>query len=131
MKTIIINTNVHFELYLKDFCKKMTWCEGIKAIKRLNQKTDTEIIKNEISKIKNNKWRLPTIEEFKNILYPNKDKIPNIAFNKYDYYWSSSKHYTLVAQVFDFSKGKNFYNGKDDTGYVYAVRNIFNSCPDY
>lgn len=84
----------------------------------------TEVIKDELSSIKSSQWRLPTIEEFKNILYPNEDKIPNISSGKYDYYWSSSKHDTLVALAFDFSNGKYFYNGKDDTGYVRAVRDV-------
>lgn len=64
-------------------------------------------------------WRLPTIEEFKNILYPNKSKIPNI---KDDFYWSSMEYASDAAWYFSFYYEYAYFTNKNDTLYVRAVK---------
>jgi hypothetical protein len=69
-----------------------------------------------------NKWRLPTIEEFKKVLYPNMEKIPNLE--KDSYYWSSSEYYDSYAWAFSFSIGfaSNYF--KHSTLQVRPVRDF-------
>jgi hypothetical protein len=69
-----------------------------------------------------NKWRLPTVEEFKKVLYPNMDKIPNLE--KDSYYWSSSEYYDSYAWAFSFSIGfaSNYF--KYSTLQVRPVRDF-------
>jgi hypothetical protein len=69
-----------------------------------------------------NKWRLPTVEEFENVIYPNKDKIPN--FEKHSYYWSSSENYGIYAWGFFFYVGRAYDFGKYYTLQVRAVRDV-------
>jgi hypothetical protein len=72
-----------------------------------------------------NKWRLPTKEEFEKVLYPNKDKIPNLE--KDSYYWSSSEVYKYVsyyAWYFSFGFGKAGNDSKYSTRQVRAVRDV-------
>jgi hypothetical protein len=69
-----------------------------------------------------NKWRLPTVEEFENVLYPNMDKIPN--FEKHSYYWSSSEYYSNYAWFFYFYSGAAYYSIKNYTLRVRAVRDV-------
>jgi hypothetical protein len=75
-----------------------------------------------------NKWRLPTIDELENVLYPNTDKIPNLE--KDSAYWSSSENdygYASYAWFFIFSSGKAYsYGIKDYTLQVRAVRDVSN-----
>ena len=69
-----------------------------------------------------NKWRLPTVEEFENVIYPNKDKIPNLK--KDSYYWSSSEYYANSAWFFYFYVGRAYYVIKNYTIQVRAVRDV-------
>jgi hypothetical protein len=74
-------------------------------------------------KVNRNKWRLPTKEEFENVLYPNKDKIPNLK--KDSYYWSSSEDDYGGAWHLYFGTGTAFYYGnKGSTKQVRAVRDV-------
>jgi hypothetical protein len=64
-------------------------------------------------------WRLPTIIEFKEILYPNKEKL---SINTDAYYWSSSEFDNYDAWYFDFDSGDAYPNGKVSTYFVLAVQ---------
>jgi hypothetical protein len=66
-------------------------------------------------------WRLPTIEEFKEVLYPNRKNMPDIVEG--EYYWSSSYYYTY-AWNFRFTNGTTNNYNKDYTFYVRAVRDV-------
>jgi hypothetical protein len=71
-----------------------------------------------------NKWRLPTIEEFENVIYPNKDKIPNLKTNS-DYWSSSENYYDVYAWYFSFYDGRAYYGlNKGGTIQVRAVRDV-------
>jgi hypothetical protein len=70
-----------------------------------------------------NKWRLPTVEEFENVLYPNMEKIPNLE--KYSPYWSSSEYSSYSAWSFSFSNGRaGNYGYKRFTKQVRPVRDF-------
>jgi hypothetical protein len=70
-----------------------------------------------------NKWRLPTVEEFENVIYPNKDKIPNLKTNSD--YWSSSEDYGLYnAWYFSFGLGLAVNYFKYYTAQIRAVRDV-------
>jgi hypothetical protein len=71
-----------------------------------------------------NKWRLPTIEEFENVLHPNKHKIPKL--NNSDY-WSSSEYSDYAAWSFFFFIGEASYANKDATKRVRAVRDVLSN----
>jgi hypothetical protein len=75
-----------------------------------------------------NKWRLPTKEEFEKVLYPNKDKIPNLE--KDSSYWSSSENYYGFAWYFSFYTSVAFSNYKYFPKRVRAVRDISNDPPN-
>ena len=67
-------------------------------------------------------WRLPTKEEFENILYPNKTKIPELTKG---YYWSSTKYNMFYVWHFDFNYGyANHYLNKNNLFYVRAVKDF-------
>ena len=63
-------------------------------------------------------WRLPTIDEFTEKLYPNRDKIPNLRGVNY---WSSTEESTNWAQAFFFYYGRGLPSHKYIT---YAVRPV-------
>jgi hypothetical protein len=70
-----------------------------------------------------NKWRLPTVEEFENVLYPNRYKIPNLK--KYSPYWSSAVYSNLFAWGFKFHNCETYaYDSKYRTIQVRPVRNV-------
>jgi hypothetical protein len=71
-----------------------------------------------------NKWRLPTIDEFEKVLHPNQDSIPN--FKNYSVYWSSSEYYSSGAWSFGFNYGgfAYFNSSKYSTEQVRAVRDV-------
>jgi hypothetical protein len=69
-----------------------------------------------------NKWRLPTVEEFENVLYPNMEKIPNLE--KYSPYWSSSELDASYAWFFFFNFGIAYSSLKYGAGQVRAVRDF-------
>jgi hypothetical protein len=67
-------------------------------------------------------WRLPTIEEFREVLYPNIEKIPKISKASY---WSSMENANNNAWNFNFNNGgANYYASKVNTYYVRAVRDF-------
>ena len=67
-------------------------------------------------------WRLPTIDEFKNIIYKNRDKIG--GFEKYSY-WSSSELTSDFVWNQGFTTGKRDYNfSKKGNLYVRPVKSI-------
>lgn len=66
-------------------------------------------------------WRLPTIEEFENILYPNRHKIPELNES---YYWSSSENDTNSAWSFTFLFSYAYLPNKYFTSYVRPVRDF-------
>lgn len=66
-------------------------------------------------------WRLPTKEEL-NFIYQNKKKIGGF---KAERYWSSSEHSNSdYGWAHNFVKGNEFYNYKELTYNVRAVRSI-------
>jgi len=67
-------------------------------------------------------WRLPTIEEFRETLFPNREKI--IKIDKLDDYWSSTDFDYLYARSFYFYNGSDHYNYKNNTYHVRAVRDF-------
>jgi hypothetical protein len=88
----------------------------------------TETLQKELKRLEKakanlkNKWRLPTIEEFEKILYPNKDKIPNLKTNSD--YWSSSECTNSLAWGFAFADGLAYYGSKLNALQVRAVRDV-------
>ena len=67
-------------------------------------------------------WRLPTIEEFKDVLYPNKNKLfDDTAFTQY---WSSTESYHFSAWIFKFYNGYSYPTNKNNTYYARAVRDF-------
>ena len=84
---------------------EMTWDEAMEKVKELGEG-----------------WRLPTIEEFKETLYPNRDRIPKLEES---YYWSSSESNANFVRYFLFFNGSAFFNSnKYTTYYVRAVRDF-------
>jgi hypothetical protein len=76
-----------------------------------------------------NKWRLPTIWEFDEVLYSNKDDIPNLKKNYA--YWSSSESNYIGAWSFYFGIGlANYSDDKYSTNQVRAVRDISSDSPN-
>jgi len=80
----------------------MTWDEATQRVKELGEG-----------------WRLPTIEELKETLYPNMKRIPDL---KAGIYWSSSEYYANHAWIFNFSNGYALYHNNLTTYYVRAVK---------
>ena len=68
-----------------------------------------------------NGWRLPNKEEL-NLLFKNKIKIGGFA-NENDY-WSLTEDALGNASKQDFNNGNQYYNGKDNTLKVRAVRSF-------
>ena len=66
-------------------------------------------------------WRLPTIDEFKETLYPNRDTIPNLRGTNY---WSSTEESTDWAQGFSFYFGRASDSHKYNTYTVRPVRDF-------
>ena len=67
-------------------------------------------------------WRLPTIREFEDVLYPNMKKIPKI---RKAYYWSSTESTANYAWTFYFLNGSTYdYSSKYSTLFVRAVRDF-------
>jgi hypothetical protein len=68
-------------------------------------------------------WRLPTLDEFKETLYPGRSGILGLAD---DDYWSNTKYYAnYSAWYFNFSNGQFHYtSNKNPTFYVLAVRDF-------
>ena len=79
----------------------MNWQEAIIACKKLGPE-----------------WRLPTKDELY-MLYKNKEEIGGFAYSTY---WSSTENVNGDAWVQDFFTGLQFYNLKNYTYYVRAVR---------
>ena len=70
-------------------------------------------------------WRLPTVDEFNKILYPNKSKLPGI--NEDDFYWTSIEHpvNNKLVYLVDFENGKVYSSGeKKDKYYLLAVKDV-------
>jgi len=66
-------------------------------------------------------WRLPTIREFEDVLYPNMKKIPKISKA---FYWSNTETDNYFAWHFYFYYGIANFNPKYNTFYVRAVRDF-------
>ncbi len=64
-------------------------------------------------------WRLPTIDEFREILYPNRKEIPGKVNSLY---WSSDRYDRLNSWRFNFYSGFTFYFEKDNDYHVRPVR---------
>jgi hypothetical protein len=101
MQTPIIIENL--EVWPEDL-GRMAWEEAIDAVKKLG-----------------NGWRLPTVEEFETVLYPNRDKILNMNGI---IYWSSTEYDNFSARYFNFSNGNVSLFNTNTTLYVRAVREI-------
>lgn len=104
--TIIIE---NLEVWPEDL-GKMTWDEANTEIAKLGPD-----------------WRLPTIEEFREVLYPDRKKL----FDKisFDIYWSSTEsfNYSDPRQTvwnFKFYNGYSYPTSKNLTYYVRAVRDF-------
>jgi len=101
-KTVIIEG---LEIWPKDL-SEMTWYEAKVEVAKLGPG-----------------WRLPTIEEFRETLFPNREKISNILSMMTDY-WSSTEIDNTYACYFYFNVGNANYNYKYSTYYVRAVRDF-------
>ena len=66
-------------------------------------------------------WRLPIGIEFKEILYPNREKLPG---NLDGYYWSSIKFVGNDDYAWIFGKGSSNFVFKFTTNSVCAVRDL-------
>ena len=71
-------------------------------------------------------WRLPTLEEFKEILYPHREKL-SVSISdgdNEDYYWSSSEKDEYRNYCFGFDRG--WGNNFDDANAlrILAVRDV-------
>jgi len=66
-------------------------------------------------------WRLPTIREFEDVLYPNMKKIPKIRKATY---WSSMEYDNYSAWYFYFYFGNADTCSKNITELVRAVRDF-------
>ena len=88
---------------------KMTWQEAIDATVNLGLD-----------------WRLPTIQEFKEILYPNSLKIPNVRASKWQLseYWSSTQYDLNNMVCFNFGETYTPAYNKNRKYYVLAVRDF-------
>ena len=82
---------------------KMTWQEAIDTAANLGPG-----------------WRLPTIEEFTDTLYPNGKKIFNISDD--EYYWSSTAFDDKYSYTFNFFYGNAYNFTKNYKTSVRAVR---------
>jgi hypothetical protein len=104
--TIIEN----LEVYNEDL-GQMNWKQAQEKIKKLG-----------------NNWRLPTKEEFRNILYPNKNKIPNLKED--NLYWSYNDVGDGVWQNLPFSFTTSLVSVRyrlQSPYYVLPVRDLSNS----
>jgi len=97
---IILEQHLKFEVYPNDLSKH-NWEDAKKVCKDLG-----------------NGWRLPTREEL-HIMWLHRDYIGGFAAA---YYWSSSEYNTSGAWSQLFSIGGQYYDGKNATYYVRAVR---------
>jgi hypothetical protein len=68
-------------------------------------------------------WRLPTIEEFREVLYPNREKLFGKTIS-FAYYWSSTERDANIAWFFNVYNGNAHDYFKLTTSYVRAVRDI-------
>ncbi len=84
---------------------KMTWGEATARVAKLGPG-----------------WRLPTIEEFKEVLYPNRKNLPDIV--EEEYYWSSTEDSNPYSLYFTFLYGFAHIYPKDNPLYVRAVRDF-------
>lgn len=102
MKTIIID---NLEVWPQDL-GEMTWDEAQMEVLNLGPG-----------------WRLPTVEEFNEILWPNREKMPNI--NLYSNYWSSKEAQTYPGAWY-FSFASRYVNNSDmhDGRLVRPVRDL-------
>lgn len=100
MKTIIIE---ELQIWPKDL-GEMTWDEAIVEVAKLGPG-----------------WRLPTIEEFKEVLYPNRSGILGVDDKLY---WSSTERSNDYSWNFTFYYGSANYNSKHYTYNVRAVRDV-------
>ena len=103
METIIIEG---LQIWPEDL-GKMTWDEAMAEVKELGPD-----------------WRLPTIKEFKEVLYPNRSEILEVSDK---FYWSSTENvnFSSYASTFLFPYGGNVGNAnKKYTGCVCAVRDF-------
>jgi len=83
----------------------MTWDEATQKVKELGEG-----------------WRLPTKEEFKKTLYPNRDQIPDL---KHSTHWSSSEYDAYNTWTFIFSNGFAYYSHKNHFPFhVRPVRDL-------
>jgi hypothetical protein len=86
----------------------LTWDEATQKVKELGEG-----------------WRLPTKQEFENILNPNRAKIPNLKDD--GAYWSSTEYDYDTAWFFVFSSGYAGSYDKSNAYYVRAVRDLSSS----
>ena len=98
MELIIID---ELEIWPEDL-GKMNWHQAMERVKELGPG-----------------WRLPTIEELEETLYPNQDRIPNLENSSY---WSSSEINANLAWSFNFNYGYARNSDKNYTIYVRAVK---------
>jgi hypothetical protein len=85
---------------------KMTWDEATSSVKKLGLG-----------------WRLPTIKEFKETLYPGRSGMLDIGR---DYYWSSTEnpYYSDLAWTFSLYAGYSSSYPKEHSYRVLAVRDF-------
>jgi hypothetical protein len=102
MQDLIIIENL--EIWPNDL-GQMDWNEAIREIKTLGPG-----------------WRLPTIEELKTVIWPNRFEIPHLEG---DFYWSGTEYgaYGLVFKL-DISTGISSNFSKNYPFYVRAVRDF-------
>lgn len=95
------------EIWPEDFPKKMTWHEANTEIAKLGSG-----------------WRVPTLDEFKRILYPNRSKLPNAKTSKWQLadYWSSTQYDSNNMFCFNFGETYTPAYNKTKSYYMLAVR---------
>lgn len=93
----------NLEVYNEDL-GKMSWDDAMKKASELGEG-----------------WRLPTLEELRFSIYPNRYKIPNLEEK---YYWSSSEYDDSLAWSLSFSSMVEAYDRKTWLRRARAVRNI-------
>lgn len=101
-ESIILEQHLKFEVYPEDLGEH-TWKDAKKVCKELGDG-----------------WRLPTREEL-HLMWLNKNTIGGFAAASY---WSSSEYANYTAWYHYFNFGYQDSDGKNNTYYVRAVRDI-------
>jgi hypothetical protein len=95
----------HLEVYPTIVHRPMDWYEAESIIERLGPG-----------------WRLPTVTEFRDVLYPSIHKFPEFIEDR-TYYWSSANT-NNAGQIFSFHSGRSILVGNRVHFSVLPVRDF-------